>query len=211
LFPRSTAVALLLLLAVAAASLPAAAAPSAAQRFVIVPAESSVIYRVNEVLFNEGNRLNTAVGTTNAVRGEIVVDRANARASRIGTITVDISTFRTDSPRRDNAIRNRWLESARFPNAEFTPATITGLPAAYTDGQELRLQVTGNLKVRNVVRPNTVFQVTLKVAGNTLTATATTEVLMTDFGFDPPSILGILRADNEIRIEFRLTARPPAP
>lgn len=211
MFPRPTAVALLLLLAVAAASLPTAAAPSAAQRFMIVPAESSVIYRVNEVLFNEGNRLNTAVGTTNAVRGEIVVDRANARASRIGTITVDISTFRTDSPRRDNAIRNRWLESARFPNAEFTPVSITGLPAAYTDGQELRLQVTGTLKVRNVARPNTTFETTLKVTGTTLTAVATAQVLMTDFGFDPPSILGILRADNEIRIEFRLTARPPAP
>ncbi|MGH2347916.1 MAG: YceI family protein [bacterium] len=199
---------LLTLASVLAAALPASAAPSAAQRFVIVPAESQVIYRVHEVLFNEGNRLNTAVGTTSAVRGEITVDRANPRVSKIGTIFVDISTFRTDSARRDNAIRNRWLESARFPNAEFVPVTISGLPERYTEGQELRLQVTGNLKVRNVVRPNTVFQVTLKLAGNTLTATATTEVLMTDFGFDPPSILGILRAENELRLEFRLVARP---
>jgi polyisoprenoid-binding protein YceI len=201
---------LLILLCTLTASLPAAAAQSGPQRFVIVPAESQVIYRVNEILFNEGNRLNTAVGTTSAVRGEIVVDRANPRASKIGTIVVDISTFRTDSTRRDNAIRNRWLESARFPTAEFVPVAISGLPERYTEAQELRLQVTGNLKVRNVVRPNTVFQTTLKLAGTTLTATATTEVLMTDFGFDPPSILGILRAENELRLEFKLVARPPS-
>jgi polyisoprenoid-binding protein YceI len=189
-------------------ALPASAAQAGPQRFVIVPAESQVIYRVNEILFNEGNRLNTAVGTTSAVRGEIVIDRANPRASRIGTIVVDISTFKTDSTRRDNAIRNRWLESARFPTAEFVPVAISGLPERYTEGQELRVQVTGNLKVRNVVRPNTVFQTTLKLAGTTLTAIATTEVLMTDFGFDPPSSVGILRAENEVRLEFRLIARP---
>lgn len=193
------------LFGVTTSALAAAAGP---QRFVIVPAESSVTYRVNEILFNEGNRLNTAVGTTNAVRGEIVIDRANPRASRIGTITIDISTFESDSPRRDSAIRRFWLESSRFPTAEFVPATITGLPATYADGQELRIQITGNLKVRNVVRPNTTFQTVLKLTGNTLVGTATTEVLMTDFGFGPISLLGILRTENEVKLELKLVARP---
>ncbi|HEV8355078.1 MAG TPA: YceI family protein [bacterium] len=199
---------LFILVCAIAALQPVAAAQSGPQRFVIVPAESVVTYRVNETLFNEGNRLNTAVGTTSAIKGEIIVDRANPRASRIGTITIDISTFESDSPRRDAAIRRFWLESSRFPTAEFVPVSIAGLPAVYADGQELRLQVTGNLKVRNVVRPNTVFQTTLKLSGTTLTGTATTQVLMTDFSFGPISILGILRTENEVRLEFRLVARP---
>ena len=42
----------------------------------------------------------------------------------------------------------------------------------------------------------------------TLRGTATGTIRMTDFGFDPPAILGILRAENEVRLEFRFTARP---
>lgn len=186
-----------------------APAQGSVQRFVIVAAESGVIYRVNETLFREGNKINTAVGRTNAIRGEILVDRTNPRNSRVGTITIDISTFKTDRTRRDEAIKDRWLESARFPTAEFRPASIEGLPPAYTEGQELRLKVNGQLKVRDVVRP-TVFDVTMILRGTTLTGTATTEVKMTDFGFDPPSILGILRSENDVRIELNFVARPPS-
>ncbi len=183
-----------------------AAAPAAVQRFGIVAGESQVLYHVAETLFLEGNRFNVAVGTTTAVRGEITVDRANPRNSRIGTITIDISQFKSDSQRRDNFIRTRSLESARFPTAEFTPTTIQGLPATYTDGQEITLQVAGNLKIRDVVRPTT-FATTIKIAGTQLTGAATTTIKMTDFGFDPPSIAGILRTENEAKLEFRIVAR----
>lgn len=181
-----------------------AAAP--AQRYIIVASDSEVVYRVNEVLFREGNRLNVAVGRTREVRGEVVVDRANPRNSRIGTITVNISTFQSDSPRRDNAIRTRWLESARFPSAEFRPKEIDGLPATYTEGQQLRLKVTGDLKVRDVTKPAT-FEMTVMLRGSTLTGAATAMIKMTDFGFDPPSIFGILRTEDEVRLELQFVAR----
>src|SRR2546427_12025221 len=160
-----------------------------------------------ETLIRESNRFNVAVGITRAVRGEVVIDRANPRASQVGPITVDISQFPSDSQRRDGAIRERWLESARFPMAEFTPLRIDGLPAQYTEGREIAVQVTGNLKVRDVVKPVT-FTTVLKLLGPQLTGTATAKILMTDFGFDPPAIFGILRAQNEAAIEFRFVAAP---
>ena len=113
----------MLLTTVGVWSVSGAAAP-AAQRFVIQPGESSVVYRVNETLFTQGNLLATAVGTTTAVRGEITVDRARPANSRIGTVTIDISQFKSDSQRRDSRIRQDWLESAKFPNAEFTATEI---------------------------------------------------------------------------------------
>lgn len=189
---------------------PATGGPAAVpitQRFVIVPAESQVTYRVAETFINEGNRLNVAVGVTNAIRGEILINRTDPRQSRVGVIAVDISRFQSDSTRRDNAIRGRWLESSHFPTAEFTPTEIAGLPAAYEDGKELRLEITGRLKVRDATRL-TKFQTTLTVSGTTLTGLATAKILMTDFGFQPPSILGILRAENEVNLEFRFVARP---
>ncbi len=187
---------------------PAAAATTApAQRYAIVSTESEVVYRVSEVLFREGNRLNVAVGRTRAVRGEIVVDRANPRGSRIGTISVNINTFQSDSARRDQAIRERWLESTRFPTAEFRPTDIDGLPATYAEGQQLRLKVIGDLKVRDVTK-QTIFEMTVVLRGTTLTGAATATIRMTDFGFDPPSIFGILRTEDEVRLELQFVARP---
>ncbi|MDR7402681.1 MAG: YceI family protein [Armatimonadota bacterium] len=184
-----------------------AAAPAAVQRFVLVPGESQALYRVGETLFREGNRFNVAVGVTTAVRGEILVDRASPANSRVGPIQVDISQLRSDSPRRDAAIRERWLESARFPTAEFTSTRIDGLPARYEDGREVSLRVTGDLKIREVVRPVT-FAATVRLTGQELRGVATARILMTDFGFEPPSILGVLRAQNEVEIEVRFVARP---
>jgi len=195
-----------LVTAVGVWSVPGTAAP-AAQRYVIHPGDSNVTYRVNETLFNQGSRLNTAVGTTTVVRGEVTVDRARPANSRIGTVTIDISQFKSDSQRRDNMIRQNWLESAKFPNAEFTATEIKGLPDAYQDGREVPVQITGNLKIRDVTRPTT-WVSTIKLDGTTLTITGNTTIKMTDFGFDPPSIMGILKAENEARLEFKFVARP---
>ncbi len=181
-----------------------AASPAGAHRFVIAPGESTVTYRVNETLFNEGNRLNTAVGTTTVIRGEIFVDRARPANSRIGTITVDISQFKSDSERRDNAIRRQWLESAKYPIAEFAATEIKGLPETYQDGREVPVQVTGNLKIRDVTR-RTTMAATIRLDGNRLTVIGSTSFKMTDFGFDPPAII-FLRTENEVRLEFRLVA-----
>jgi len=171
-----------------------------------VPAESLAVYRVGEVFLNQNNRFNVAEGTTPAITGELLIDRATRRNTRIGTITVDMSQFQSDSARRDNAIRNRWLESGRYPMAEFTPTAIEGLPDVYVNGREHQIRVTGTLKIRDVSRPAT-FATTLKLENAALTGVATTQIRMTDFGFDPPSILGVLRAENDVRLEFRFVAR----
>ncbi len=173
---------------------------------MVVPEESQAAYRAGEVFFSQNNRFNVAVGTTNAVQGEVWVDRSDPRRSRIGTITVNISTLKSDQERRDSAIRNWWLESSRFPTAQFTPTAISGLPDAYVQGQALYVQIAGNLRIRQVTRPVT-FAATLRLDGSTLTGVATTTILMTDFGFDPPSILGILKAENQVNVELHLIAR----
>jgi polyisoprenoid-binding protein YceI len=192
----------------APAAAPAAPGPEPAglERYVIVPPESQVIYRVGEVFFEEGGRFNVAVGTTNAVQGEVFVDRAHPRRSRVGTITVDISQFRSDSSRRDNAIRARWLESKRYPTAVFTPTALRGMPEVYTPSRDMPVEITGNLTIREVTKPAT-FAAKLRLDGTVLTGIATTTILMTDFGFVPPAILGVLKAENEVKLEFRFLAR----
>lgn len=188
-------------------SLPAQApaAPEAAlERYVVVPSESEARYRVAETFLGD-NRFNVAVGRTRRLEGEILVNRRNPAASRV-SVTVDLSTLESDSPRRDNAIRQRWLESARYPKARFVSTEIRGAPASYREGQAVELQLVGDLTVRDVTRRVT-WQATVRLSGNELKAQAATTIRMTEFGFEPPSILGFVRAEDEARLELDLVAR----
>ena len=133
-------------------------------------------------------------------------DPENPQNSMVGPITIDISAFKSDSDRRDKAIQDKWLESATYPIATFTPTEITGLPETYTDGEEITLQITGDLTVRETTTPVT-FETTGQITGEEMTGTATTTIQMTDFGFEPPDIAGVLKAENDAKITFDFVAR----
>ncbi len=53
---------------------------------------------------------------------------------------------------------------------------IRGLPATYTEGREIALEIAGNLKIREAVKAAT-FATTLKLERNTLSGTAATAIL----------------------------------
>lgn len=51
------------------------------------------------------------------------------------------------------------------------------------------------------------FTGTIRLAGNVLTGEVQTTILMTDFGFDPPTILGMLKAENQVQLDLQFTAQ----
>lgn len=172
--------------------------------FKIVPAETVVQYAVDETFLNENNRLNTAIGKTSQVTGEFSVDLNNPAQIQFGEFTVDISTLTTDSSRRDNAIRNRWLESSRFPWAKFTVSQLVGFPNNPQEGQELTFQMEGNLTVRDTTRPIT-WNVKAVKNGNRLTGEATTFLMMKDWGVEPPNIAGVLIVKDGVTLTINFT------
>ncbi|HEY9075478.1 MAG TPA: YceI family protein [Anaerolineaceae bacterium] len=186
-----------------------AAAPSQSGKVVykLVPGESKVSYEVGETFFNQNNKFATAIGVTTEVSGEITGDKANPPASTIGPISIDISQFKSDSSRRDSAIRTQWLESAKYPIAKFTPTKIEGLPSAYEEGKEYQFKVTGDLNVRLATRPVT-FDVTAKLNGTTLTGKAASQILMSEFQIGPISIANVLGTEDKVKILFEFVARP---
>ena len=186
-----------------------AEAPAAGSQttFVIVPGESSVSYEVGEVFLNRDNAFNSAIGVTTEVNGSILIDYTNPQNSTIGPITVDISQFKSDSSRRDSVIRNDWLESSSFPIATFTPTLVESLPAAGQEGTDYTFQVTGDLTVKETTRTVT-FTVTARLEGDTLTGTASTTILMSDFGVGPINIANILTTEDEVKLTFNFIARP---
>ena len=124
----------------------------------------------------------TAVGTTSEIEGSLVLELGETPAVAGGEITVDISTLQSDSNRRDGAIRSDWLESATYPVATFVPKSITGLSGPYTEGSEVSFQLVGDLTVREIANEVT-FDVTATLANGVLSGTATTLIMMADYGF----------------------------
>lgn len=183
------------------------AAPAGAVTYKIVPGESSLQYEVGETFINENNRFAVAVGVTPQVSGEITVDTANPQNSAIGAIIADVSQFTSDSGRRDNAIRGRFLESSRYPMVTFTPTSFEGLPETYQEGQDITFKVTGDLTIRETTLPAS-FDVTARLEGGALTGQAVTTILMSEFGFGPISIGGILNTEDEAKVTLNFVARP---
>ena len=175
--------------------------------YKIVPAESKASYEVTETLFNKNNKINVAIGVTNTISGNINADKSNPAATTLGPITVDISKFVSDSGQRDRFIQRNFLQSNTYPTATFVCKTITGLPASYTEGTDYSFQMSGDLTVKTTTQPVT-FQVTARLTGDTLSGSATTQVLMSQFGVGPISLLGILQTQDQVKITFDFVARP---
>ncbi|MCJ7659141.1 MAG: YceI family protein, partial [Anaerolineales bacterium] len=175
--------------------------------YTIVPGDSQVTYEVGETLLNQDNRFNVAVGVTDQIEGKVFLDPNYPLAAWIAPIQIDISQFTSDSERRDNKIRTDFLQSAQYPIATFTPSQIEGLPESYTPGEQVELQIHGNLTIREVTQPVT-FNTTIQGEVGTLTGNATTTILMSDFGVGPISLLGILETEDEVKISFNFIAQP---
>jgi polyisoprenoid-binding protein YceI len=185
---------------------PAAPSPAGAQVYQIVPGESRLQYEVGEV-FLEDNRFAVAIGVTPQVSGEITLDPAAPQSASLGVITADVSQFKSDSARRDGAIQNRFLESSSYPMVTFTATQIEGLPDTYSEGETLTLTVSGDVTIRDVTRAET-FTVTVTLQGGALSGSAATTILMSNYGFGPISIGGILNTEDEVKLTLNFVARP---
>jgi polyisoprenoid-binding protein YceI len=173
--------------------------------YKIDPTQSEAHYEVSETFF-QGNRLNLAIGRTKGIAGEVLVDFANPANSQIGTIVIDVSQLTSDESRRDNFIRNNALQSSQYPQATFKPTKIEGIPASVKPGDQLTLKVTGDLTVKATTKPVT-FDVTLTAGQDKLTGTASTEILLSDFGAGPIQI-AMLQTEDKAKLVFDFVALP---
>jgi polyisoprenoid-binding protein YceI len=183
-------------------------AAAATQRlFAIVPEQSEAQYAVEEEFFGQAVPFVTAVGKTNAIDGSLTLDFGPDGVSIANsTFTVDLSTLQSDSGRRDRAIRERWLESSRFPLATYVARGVANLPPDASFGQDVTFQVDGDMTIRDVTRPLT-WDMTANLDGETLSGSASTFLYMRDFGFEPPDIAGILRVTDGVTVTVNFTAQ----
>ncbi|GCE25247.1 hypothetical protein KDA_07310 [Dictyobacter alpinus] len=174
--------------------------------FEIVPDKTTASYKVHENLIIRNLPSTDAIGKTRDVHGTFRVSTKQAPQVATLHLTVNLSTLKTDEPRRDQYVRTQALETDTYPNAEFTSTCAAGLPVQYTDGQQVSFQLPGNLTMHGKTNQET-FAVTGKVSGNTITGTASTSLFMTDFGIQPPNLANVAIAENKVVISIDLVAQ----
>jgi polyisoprenoid-binding protein YceI len=161
---------------------------------------SYVGYRVREQLAFLSSP-NDAVGRSTAVTGTMEIAGDRVESVRI---SADLTKLASDEQRRDNAIRERGLESARFPTATFElvePIQLDGPPVA---GQEVGGKGRGRLSVHGVTR-----EVDLHLKGRwtgpAIQVAGSLPVRMSDFGIEPPRFGPVVSIEDRLAVEFRLT------
>jgi polyisoprenoid-binding protein YceI len=164
---------------------------------------SFVGYRVREQLANLASS-SEAVGRSTQVTGTMEVAGERVEAVRV---EADLRGLRSDEDRRDNAVRQRGLESERFPAAVFELAEPIRLDQAPISGRQVNGQGKGRLTVHGVTRDVTA-DLQGRWDGSTIQVAGSIPVRMTDFQIQPPTFGPVLSIEDSLTVEFRLTFVP---
>ncbi len=178
--------------------------------FRIVPGQSEARYEVQEELTFLGIDRSVAVGRTRAIEGEVQLALQNDTITLgANKFRVDLRTLTSDDQRRDARLREQWLESNRFPFAEFVATAAQGSMRNSSRGQELSYRLAGQMTVRHVTSPAT-YEIEAVLLGDTLAGTARATLRMSDFGFEPPASFGFFKVENEFTVVVEFSAKKTA-
>jgi polyisoprenoid-binding protein YceI len=183
-----------------------ARASATSLRLVTAPTGNEARYRVREQLA----RLefpNDAVGSTESIRGTLVlnddgtVDRTQSR------FTIDLATIRSDNDRRDNYVRRNTLRTAQHPEAVFAPTSFAGLPWPLPSSGQYTVRITGDLTINGVTRAST-WDATIRQDAGGFRGSASTEFTFADHGMAIPRVAAVLSVTDRIRLEYDMHLVP---
>ena len=178
-----------------------------ARLYRIVSEESEARYEIDEILRGEPFRV---VGRTDQVAGDIILDFANAAASQVGVIRINVRTLATDEERRDRATRSRILNSAedRYEFVDFTPTALEGLPGSVSVGDTATFTIVGDLKIRDITAEERFAATVTVVAEDRLEGTAEATILRStyDLAVAAPPFVADIGEEVLLGITFVATA-----
>jgi polyisoprenoid-binding protein YceI len=181
-----------------------AAQVAAPTRYTLRPGASQASYQIREKFADIASMV-SATGITTLVEGELLLDE-NLRPVPHGVrITVDLRGLKTDDPQRDEKLADRWLVTDDHPFATFTSTRVEPLPAEIVDGGMVAFTLYGDLTIRGITRPVS-FTVSASWQDAVVTGDAQTTIRMSDFGIDPPNLLGFVKVEDEVLVHLEAAA-----
>ena len=158
---------------------------------VYVVGEGVASYTVPETL--RGLEVD-AVGISETLTGSVSTDGSFE-------FELDLTTFESDQSRRDSRVVQIFSAD---PLAVFVSSDFVWPEGP--DGTPITFDVTGTMTINSTERELT-WQVEARKDGDTISVTGESEITLTEFGIEPPSIAGFVNVEDEARLEvlFRAT------
>jgi polyisoprenoid-binding protein YceI len=180
--------------------LPVRDAGAQAIRLTVAQDGNEARYRVREQLARV-EFPSDAIGRTNAVTGTIAFEPNGTIAKDASRFTIDLTTLKSNSDRRDNFIRRRALETEAHPTATFAPTAFRSLPDSLPASGDVYFQLIGDMTVHGVTKPVT-WTVVARAEDGTYTGNATTSFNFAYFEMEIPRVASVLSVVDSITLEY---------
>ena len=175
----------------------ATAAPAGRSSWEVVPGDPTFVgYRVREEFVTFG--VVDAVGRTGEVTGTVRIDGDTVESARLET---DMTTLRSDESRRDNALRERGIETDRYPTARFE---LTGPFELSREPVPAR----GRLTLHGETQPIVARVSGQRSGADAIELAGSAPIEFERFGIEPPSVAGFVTVRDTGRLEFDLRLTP---
>ena len=161
---------------------------------------SFVQYRVHEQ-FASGLVDNEATGKSTDVTGSMTVNGTTVSGIEV---TANLAALKSDRDFRDNALKNRGLETDKFPTAKFVADGPVTLPSTPTKGQTVTVQVPGKLTLHGVTKSVTA-PIEARWDGTTVQVVVKAlPIRLGDYSITPPAGGPIAEVDDHGDLELQL-------
>ena len=181
-----------------------ASVPAGVTIYKIVATQSDAAYFAGEKLASLPLP-STAEGKTQDISGEFALGPGGLDLSHTSAFTVQLTTLKSDKDMRDQRVQ-RTLNTAQYPTTTFTATKLTGWPAAFPEGTEVPLQLSGTLDLHGVKKEVT-WTVKAKKQGAGFSLLATVTFPYTDFSISKPNIAGFVTVDDTVTLQVQIVAQ----
>lgn len=169
----------------------------------------------NQASFTSDAPFEKIVGLSSGLGATVMINPNDVTQKPMGKVIVPISNIKTGIDLRDEHLRGEmWLNSAKYPNAEFQ---LTGIKnpssKSLNDGQKVKATLVGKFSVHGVTKeievPATLTyfkeseRTKAKAPGNLLVANADFKIKLADYGvMIPDMVVGKVSDEVVITVNF---------
>jgi polyisoprenoid-binding protein YceI len=155
----------------------------------------------NLVEFHAEDTYDAFDGRTNGVSGTIVADPAKASASKVD-VSIDLTSLDTGITLRNREMRERYLQTSKFPNATFTSVSVAA-PDAIAANQPADIKVTGDFTLHGVTKRMTIPVRVVLFPDGRIHANSQFNIHMPDFDIHVPKNI-LVTVDDMIPVRLDL-------
>lgn len=150
--------------------------------------------------------MDNVVGKTKNVTGFVELNPANMRQVT-ARISVDLNSIKTGNRLRDKDMREKFLQTDRYPSVDFSIGQIVSGPTALKNGATGDFVAMGEFSLHGVKRTEKiVLKVGLSGDGTTLQVESTFPLQLADYQIERPQLF-ILRLSETVEVTIRLSLR----